>query len=111
MLKGCVCAIRDVHSDKVEDLKLCFIYKADHEKDVVHYLEWIGPAIKTRGENETIAEFQMLNRNSLDQPDQLRKHFRLHTIRMKDKEFIFLSKVARWDFFADSANPSNTKNQ
>ena len=98
MLRGCVCAIRDVHSDNVEDFKLCFIYKADHEKDVVHYLEWIGPAIKTRGENETIAEFQMLNRNSLDSPEHLRKHFRLHTIRMKDKEFIFLNKVAGWDF-------------
>ena len=34
-LKGCVCPIRDGSSDKVEDFKLCFIYKTYFEKDIV----------------------------------------------------------------------------
>ena len=108
-LKGCVCAIRDVGSENIDDFKLCFIYKVDYETDVVQYLEWIGRAIKTRGQNEIIAEFQLLNRKNLEVIDDLQWHFKVHTELIKNKDFIFLSKVTGWDFFVDSANPSGTK--
>ena len=62
----------------MDDFKLCFIYKVNDERDLMHYLEWIGPATWTQGEQETVAEFQMLNRKSLEPIDELQKHFKLH---------------------------------
>ena len=108
-LKGSVCAIRSASSRNIDDFKLCFIHKADYELNCLQYLEWTGRAFMTNSEHETVAEFQTMNRKNLSTHEQLSKHFELRTQRMVEKEIIFLSKVAGWDFFSDSANPSATK--
>ena len=102
-LMGCTCVIRSVTSDNIDDFKLCFIHKADYEHDCLQYLEWIGHAIMTDKEKETVALFQTINRTNLASNEHLKRHFGLYMQSMEEIEIVFLSKVSSWEFFVDSA--------